>query len=248
VSPTHPWARVNVDRHVVGADGFSGPLEIKTVGHYPFAKVKREGMKPAHVLQLQHAIWLSGADRGAFAVLNPESWELLTFDVMRDDALIELIKIRGELFWPLITDQQTAVVPAKPYEPGDAPCKACPWRRTCHGAEAALLAGLDPEEQREALPRDEAFTEILDDYQTAAAAADDANRLVELIKGAIRDRLGEREAIECSSGRIYFRPVVRNTIDTKALRSAYPEIAQELTRQTPVRPLRVYGGKGRGGD
>lgn len=247
--PTIPWARVNVDREIQTGDR-KGPgcLEIKTHGHHVFHHVKRAGLKQAHILQLQHAMWVRGTDWGAFAVLQPDSWELLHFDVERDDALIEQIKRQGDTFWPRVHSQhplapsQTSMIPDRPYSAAQPICRSCPWRQTCHGAEAAVLPGLSDDERKEPLEQDESLAELLTDYAGAKAAARDADATLELIETELKATLTQHQqtAVECSAGRVYFRGHERQSIDTKALRAKHPDVALAFTKTTVVRPLRVY--------
>lgn len=255
VSARYPWARVNLDREILGESlkGGPGPLEIKTHGREVFAKVKREGIRRAHRLQLQHAMLVTGASWGAFAVLQPDTWALYTIDVERDERSIEEIVSRGEAFWPRVHDHAKA--PAKVFGPGDPRCKACPWRVRCHGQEAALVPGLSAEERAEPLPRVEAFAELLVDYESAKRAADEALTTIELIREEIRSQLGAGDAdgapfvaIECSAGRVYYRVHTRASMDTAQLRTDLPEIAAKYTRTTQVRPLRIYTRPGEGTD
>lgn len=233
------WARVNIDRYV---PAIRGPLEIKTHGAYAFQRVKRQGMREAHVLQLQHAIWLRKAEQGAFAVLHPDSWELLHFDVPRDNGLIEIIERRGAEFWRDVIG--AGMLPAKRFPADEPRCRSCPWRRTCQGADAAIRAALSPEEQREELPRDEAFTEMVTDHAIAQEAYNEAQRTLELVRNAIKAKLGSNTAVSCSGGRIYYREQSRSQLDTKALRAEHADIYEQYTRPVVSRPLRVFPGIG----
>lgn len=104
VHPDHPFIRGNIDRWIDrgGPEGEEGVLEIKCPGLAVFGKCKREGLPESWQVQLQHYLALTGAKWGSFAVHNAELWELLWFDVKRDDELIDMIITEDGKFWAMI--------------------------------------------------------------------------------------------------------------------------------------------------
>jgi putative phage-type endonuclease len=103
VHPKHDFIRGNIDRWVYPDDDRrGGVLEIKCPGLAVFGKCKREGLSEAWQVQLQHYLALTGAEWGSFAVHNGELWELLWFDVKRDDELIDMILTEDTKFWEMI--------------------------------------------------------------------------------------------------------------------------------------------------
>lgn len=101
--PDHPWMLGNVDRLIVGVPRRDpGILEIKCPGLRAFSKIKREGIPEYYLIQLQHYLAVSGRKWGAYAIFNAEAWELIHFDIDRDeDAIASIIK-HGERFWSLV--------------------------------------------------------------------------------------------------------------------------------------------------
>lgn len=245
VHPSHPWARVNVDRVInpVKEHEGTGTLEIKTQNAWMFRTTKREGLSDGYILQNQHAMLVTGSSWGAFMVLQPDSWARLKFDVERNEELQQAIIRKGDEFWPLVGGG-----PAPPQlEADDVRCTGCPWRRTCQGFQRlAEAAGLSVGEMREPLPRDEAFAEILEDYVEVQARVKELEGLRDRIQGAIKAQLGDRQAVECSKGRIYFRPQASTRLDAKALKEALPDVYTAYARPVETRPLRVYKLEGRG--
>lgn len=237
VHPEHPWARVNIDREIEPQNG-SGPgvLEIKTHAYWPFKKVQKEGLAAAHILQLQHALLVTGYQWGAFAILHPDSWTLLSFDVQRDDALVASIVDAGARFWHQV--EHGPMPEALPEI--DSRCKGCPWRRTCRGGELLKAAGITDDDQRALIEAAEDLAPLLADYRQAKALADDAEVTLDQIKEAIRMALGTRQAVECDGSKIYYREQVSQRWDTKALDVAHPELAAQFKRSSVSRPLKIY--------
>ena len=98
VHPHIEFITVNTDRRIVSSAG-DGVLEIKCPGLHVFSRCKREGLPDYYIIQLQHGMGVTGRKWGAFAVFSAERWELLHFEVKRDDALIDMIFDADIKFW-----------------------------------------------------------------------------------------------------------------------------------------------------
>jgi len=94
------FLRAHIDRQIVAIDDRGpGVLEIKCPGVYSLKQTEREGIAPNYVVQLQHYLGVTGYKWGAFCLFNAENWTTISFDVNRDDALIEQIEIACGAFW-----------------------------------------------------------------------------------------------------------------------------------------------------
>lgn len=237
VSPDHDWARVNMDREIAPIDDRGpGALEVKTHNFWLFRKVKEEGLAAAHILQLQHALFVTGYRWGSYAVLHPDSWQLVHFDVERDDKLIATIADAGARFWRQV---EHGPMP-DPLPEIDKRCAGCPWRRQCRGEALLAAAKIPKDDLRARIERDETLAPLLSDYWEAREIFEGAEATLELIKDAIRDRLGKVTAAECEGSRVYFRDQTSMRWDGKALDVAHPELADKFKRPLVTRPLRVY--------
>lgn len=102
----YPFMRANADRLIVfppdQPDRF-GVLEIKCPGEHMFRKIKKEGLPLAYILQLQWQMFCYGTSWGTFAIYWADGHELLTFDVQRDDELIENIVAASKREWHALT-------------------------------------------------------------------------------------------------------------------------------------------------
>jgi len=92
----------NVDRKIMDSEKGEGILEIKCPGLQVFGKCKREGLQDYYQIQLQHYLAVTGCKWGAFGVFNAEQWDLIHFDVERDDELIDLIIEKDIKFWEMV--------------------------------------------------------------------------------------------------------------------------------------------------
>lgn len=130
-----PHLSINMDRIVKDPkrEG-SGYLEIKVLGRFSMAKVKREGLSDDYVLQVQYGLAVKGLSWGAYAIYCPETDELLHWDVEADTALGETLLEKGDDFWSLHVE--CGVLPEK-LPDGAVQCEGCNWSVTCRGSEMA---------------------------------------------------------------------------------------------------------------
>lgn len=139
VSKDKPWMRVNVDRIILSADdaepGFEGPgyLECKTAAREVFAEMRAHGVPEHYILQVQHGLAVTGWKWGAFAVLEPYTFQFLWFKFKRDEKLIAVIERVEEKFWQMV---KAGNIPDKLEDFSDARCQKCGYRLGCRNAEA----------------------------------------------------------------------------------------------------------------
>lgn len=237
-----PELLVHADRAIVGVEGTASPgvLEVKVPGERTFWQIAREGLPPAYVLQLQWAMMVTDWQWGAFAILWADGWRLLHFDVPRDDALCQALAREGRAFWREVEHgPMPSGLPAE-----DKRCARCPWRRTCHGT---ALPAAPPEERDERVDviADATLEALLADYDDARALVAQDEELLERVRAAIKQRLGEREAVEVNGRRIYHRRAKDTvTLDLEAIRAAGESMAWIFQQYGKVRrgarSLRIY--------
>lgn len=252
VHPTEPWARVTVDREILGAHdvtvvGAEGPkdiadpgvgvLEVKTHAAHAYARVKREGLPAGHILQLQWGMWVRNRKWGSFAVLNPETWEMVTFDVQFDPELIARIEPHIRAIWEMIQREQ---MPAK-LDPTDKRCLRCAWRKSCQG-EALAQAVLPREERDVEAERDDGLLEIFTDRAEIKRAVDEYQAILELIDTRLKEAIGGRQVVEAAGWRAYYRTIAgRRMVDMKKLEKDFPDAYRAcLSTAKASRPLRIF--------
>jgi predicted phage-related endonuclease len=246
LNPTHnyvqegaPWNRVNIDRTIQPLPEYNGPgvLEIKTMNQWVFGRAKRQGMKSAHILQLQHAMGVTGRKWGAFMALHPDTWDRFYFDVQRDERLIEIIRERTAAFWPQLEKGEPM---AEALEPSDARCKGCKFADQCQGSANVFMYGLDAKERSRVLPEAPEFDEWLCDWDEARKSLQESGDRCEELKAKAKDMLGSRDGVQCGSRRIYHTSSDRQIVDSKKLKAAYPDVAAECTKTSKSTTFRVY--------
>ena len=123
------WAVGHIDRQIVPKIEPSGVLEIKVPGERMFRKIKKEGLPDSYILQFQHYLLLTRWAWGSFAIFWADGWELLTFDMEREEKIIYSISKAGRAFWEDIKNRNAP----ERLNASDKRCGKCSYRTTCQG-------------------------------------------------------------------------------------------------------------------
>lgn len=241
--PEHRELLVHVDRIITIGERGPGVLEIKTMGREEFWRVKREGMRPGYILQLQHAMLVTGAQWGSFAVFHPDSWSLLWWDMERDEEICLRIRDAALPFWARV---ENGPAPSddvhdklRRLDPKDRRCATCPWRTTCQG-QALLQAAVAAGEPNEEVAVDMALAPLVEEYREAQGMVGEAEGLLFTVRARLEAALAGRIAVQTLGARVYFRPQTAWRWDVKALDRDHPELRDIYKRESVSRPLRVF--------
>lgn len=227
---------VHVDEIVEDARG-PKVLEAKTVGARMYWMIKREGLPDAYNLQLQHAMLVTKYDRGAFALLWPDGWRMLQFDVPANKKVQAVIESEAEDFWKDLT---TLGPEPERLAPTDPRCGSCAWRSSCQGK--AMLEALREEGGAPIMDAQLSamLKPILKRFWDVRSLAKESAEMYEAAKEEMKAALGNLKYVETQDDKIHFRPLVSNRIDPAKLRKHYPDVAAECTVESVSRPLKVF--------
>lgn len=257
-SKTHknfPFMGVNIDRQIIGVSfealiaicpdlkdrisAMPGPgvLECKSANEWVFKRAMHEGLQPDYIIQMQHALAVTGYQWGIFAILctsGPDEWELLWFGVYRDEKFIAEIIARAQDTWKMVEDF-TLPLPEK-LDIKDKRCGACIKRKTCRGDELVKLTVNDGNEEDDAKVTltydiDDSLAEIVNDRNTAKFAVEQAEVVLEAIDAQLKKKIGDRQGVEVPSAgvRILFKQQKdAEAVDTKAVKSELPLITSAI--------------------
>jgi predicted phage-related endonuclease len=242
---------VHCDRMIVNDPRGPGYLEAKCPGRDSFYKQKRNGLHDGYILQMQHGLLVTGWTWGSFALFNPESFELIHFDVEADAKIQDSIRAHAMREWAALKNDMTSLMPPR-LNINSRACERCPWRTKCQGQ--AILDAIDQYKQVNAmaanmataagvelpLEEDPTLQPVVDAYVEAKTLHDDAEAYMDECKEKLQQEMGGREEARVVGARVYYRAQTSNRIDSAALKKEHPDIAKKFTRQSVSRPLRVF--------
>jgi predicted phage-related endonuclease len=194
VSKTYPFMRVNIDRQIVNDSRGPGVLEVKTASPWIFRDMNApdpetggaKGLPTQYVLQMQHSLAVTGYQWGAFAVMNASSWDMLTFEITRNEALIDEIARREFDFWLSVDN---GAPPQQLEKSNDRRCANCSWRKTCRG-QAVIVPERDSE-----YVEDDSLAELAIDYRDATQLVENYEALADDIKKRLQEAVAGRTGI-----------------------------------------------------
>lgn len=240
VSKSHTFMRVNIDRQIVNDKRGPGVLEVKTASPWIFREMQApdretggaKGLPTQYVLQMQHSLAVTNYTWGAFAVMNASSWDMLTFEVTRNEDLIGVIIAQEHEFWRMVG---SGLPPQQLEKSNDRRCANCSWRKTCRGQVVII-----PERDSEYV-EDDSLAELATDYKDALQLVENYESLADDIKKRMQEAVGERTGVIIPSAGYRIRWKQQNgrqTWDSKALQSLVDgykriggtEVAEQIER------------------
>lgn len=219
--PDYPWLTGSIDRMIVQpeTDIMEAPLEIKCPGLKVFAKCLRQGVPEYYMVQNQHYQAVIGKTWGSLAVFNAERWELIFFDVNRDDELINMIIVKDAEFWQMVQDG----VP-----PVELP------------APVLDLPKVEPQEVYTLDSPDWAYA--VKRFRESRSLREEAEVLEKESQEVIQMLMAEHTVVEGDGLRVYWKEQAgRKSVDGKLLQATHPDIYQQVLKQgKPFKSFRPY--------
>lgn len=159
-----------------------GILECKTFsGHAWNSMAWSDGIPKAYIYQLQTYLWTSGLPWAAWACLQRETGQFLSFDIDKDERIIRSIQDAVPVFWAEL-EKHRGIEPASitpeigpagwqaTCHDDNAPCARCKFRHRCLGGK--LRASVEDLAERRRLRGD--LPESEDEQLSALVAERDA--------------------------------------------------------------------------
>jgi len=202
VHPQYDFIRAHLDRRVVGGD--KRPLEIKCPSRGMFAKIKRDGLPDAWIVQMQAQLGLDRSPLGEWAIFCSDIWDLIPFEVKAQPEIYEQIEHAAVIFW---TEHVLKQVPPHAVD-ADKP-----------KLEFARVAG---EVKR---IEDPEFLEAAQLLQEAKQLELDGKQLYEIAKQRIIETVGGFGKFQGGGLRLsYYQSPGHSSFDKKRLAAEHPEI------------------------
>ena len=237
VHPEYDFMRVNVDGLVDNPILGKGVFEAKTRNQYLFNQIKAEGLPVSDILQIHFGMMIHGCDWGCIAILHPDSFSFITFEVDFDPAVAEIVKNGVIKFW----DMKVNGVKPDHLPPSDKRCSACIFRTQCQGQ--ALLDSfeeVDMDDIHDGTAHDDLVNEWLDAREVKRVADMEESELKKRVVG-VMDAI---PAMYSAGHRVVSKPQNRVSFNSKKFKEDYPEMYKQYAKTSISRPIRPYPTEG----
>ena len=215
--PEHPYLLANVDRLIVGADE---GLEVKTASEYARESWDSEEIPAQYLIQCQHYMAVTGYQAWWIAVLIGGN-KFQCKRIERDDELIHSLVAAESEFWmgvetgraPLPDGSESTSELIKAMYPSSAP-----------GQSMDL-----PDEATNWIVQHEEATKL--EKQAKERKEEAANRIKLLMQDA--------EIAFCGDKKVSWKSITVDRLDTKALKSDLPDLAQRYLKTSQERRFSI---------
>ncbi|KDE46312.1 hypothetical protein DI43_15375 [Geobacillus sp. CAMR12739] len=209
--PEYPFMIANVDRLVVGKDA---GLECKTASEYLKEEWKDDEVPAQYLIQCQHYMAVTGYDAWWIAVLIGGN-KFIYKKIERDEEIIQyLVQIESD-FW------------------NNHVLKKNPPMFDGSDASSDLLKALYPtakfDKEIELPPTAQ---ELIAKYEQAKQEEEEAATRRKEAENQLKAMLGEYEKAFAGERIITWKNVVSHRVDTKLLKAKYPQIYQEVAKES----------------
>jgi putative phage-type endonuclease len=217
-SEEYPFMLADLDG-VIRENGELCIFEAKTASAYK-QEVWEEGVPAPYIMQVQHYMAVTGAKKTYIAALVGGN-HFFCHEVMRDEEMIGKIIAMEKYFWEIHVTGGAEPIP----DGSEATTDYFNTKFETSNGETIEL----PEEALTVCEEYERLSMQLKELETAKNAA--ANQLKNYLKEAETGIVGDRK--------VTWKPVSRNTVDTKRLKTEQPEVYDAYLQQSSYRKLSV---------
>lgn len=217
----YPFMLANLDRRVLGENSL---LLCKATGFFGGKEWEGEEMPPSYILQCQHYMAVTGADK-CYAAVLVGGQRMVIKEVNRDEDLISLIIEAEKDFWTMHVEKRIpppldGSYDAESYLKGRFPV-----------SNKSIEINLKAENK-------ENITRYISLKENIKAMEEEAKTL----ENNIKQELGEAEKGLVDNFTVYWKSVVSNRVDSKVLKDRYPGVYSEVCRGIESRRFEVRKG------
>lgn len=213
----YPFMLANIDREIIGQK--SG-LECKTTSEYNKNKWQDDEIPAEYILQCQHYMAVTGYESWWIAVLIGGN-KFIYKQIQRDDELIQMLIKAEQDFW------QNYVVP-KIMPPVDG-STAC----------TNILGQLYAQSNGNTIDLDAEAKTLLEQRQLLKASQEALTEKINEIDNIIKSKLGDNEVGMVDKYLVKWTNTVSNKLDSKLLKSQYPDVYQSCLKSSASRRFTV---------
>lgn len=213
----YPFMVANIDRKVVGENAI---LECKTANQYLASEWKDDEIPASYLLQVQHYLFVTGSDFGYIAVLIGGQ-KFVWKEVPRDEELIKIIVDAEKDFWKKVQD------------------KTPPALDGSSAAEKYLSEKYKNSEVGKVEELGFEYKDKLKNYFELKEQKEALEYQIKEIENQVKHDLKDAELGIVPGYNISWKNVSSNRVDSKKLKSEYPEVYKEVLKESKSRRFSI---------
>ena len=209
----YPFMLANIDRKIVGENAI---LECKTANQYLASEWKDDEIPASYLLQVQHYLAVTGSDLGYIAVLIGGQ-KFVWKEVPRDEELIKIIVEAEKDFWKKVQDKTPPAL---------------------DGSSAAEKYLSEKYKNSEVGKVEELGFEYKDKLKKFFELKEQKEALeyqIKEIENQVKNDLKDAELGIVPGYSISWKNISSNRLDSKKLKSEYPEVYKEVSKEIKSR-------------
>ncbi|WP_019377701.1 YqaJ viral recombinase family protein [Virgibacillus halodenitrificans] len=216
--PEYPFIMANIDRKVVGENAL---LECKTASAYLAKDWESEEIPEAYLVQVQHYLGVTGYEHAYIAVLIGGQ-KFIWKDIERDEELIKMIFDAEVHFW-------------NHHVLGNNP----PALDGSSAAEKFLKDRYAESDPDKVVDLSFSYKEKLDNLLELKQNIKQLQTLQKETENQIKKELETAETGFVKNYQVDWKPVTQNRVDSKLLKSKYPDVYNSVLKTTKTRRFNV---------
>lgn len=212
VHKDYPFMVANIDRRIVGENAI---LECKTANQYLAKEWESEEVPASYLLQVQHYLAVTGAEKGYIAVLIGGQ-KFIFKEIERDEELISMIIDAEKDFWEMVE-------------------KRTPPALDGSSAAEKYLKERYSECVSDSIPLKKEAEERVKIYLELKEQEKILKENIKEIENNIKNELKEHEEGYTKNYNVTWKQIISNRVDNKALKEKYPEVYKEVCKESKSR-------------
>ncbi|KGN00336.1 hypothetical protein ADU90_13225 [Clostridium botulinum] len=213
----YPFMVANIDRRVVGE---SAVLECKTANQFLAKEWKDEEIPASYLVQVQHYLEVTGAEKGYIAVLIGGQ-KFIWKEVERDEELIRMIINTEKEFWKLVENKKPPAL--------DGSSAAEKWVN-----EKFKIAN-----EGEIVELDSSYKNKLHEYFELKKREKEFKEEINQLENQLKNDMGNAELAHVPGFDISWKQIKSSRVDSKKLKAEFKDTYDKCLKESLSRRLSI---------